>query len=74
MKRVLFALALTQATAFPVLSKPSHHEVAKPRLFDYAAPETTDTRVVVRGKVVGQDPDLQIRSSLIREYEGDGQG
>jgi hypothetical protein len=74
---IAFGLAAFAASAAPVLARPIHYSAAQALLQMnlYASPDAPrvagplpPTAVTVNGQVVGNDPDPQIRLSLIREY------
>jgi ABC-type amino acid transport substrate-binding protein len=69
MKKYLLTLTLTALAASPALAATHHRtynsQAAANAAYAYVAPGP-DT-VVVNGRVVGADPDLAVRSDLLRQ-------
>ena len=64
MKKLVAAMGLLAALATPVLAQGSHIDARQSHAREAAAPADA---VVVGGKVVGQDPDLNVRLELKRD-------
>lgn len=81
MKKFFLTAALVAAVASPALAASSHHArnseavqgayAAANDSYAYARPDA-DT-VVADGKVIGRDPDVFIRQSLLREGDHNDQ-
>ena len=67
MKKIVIALALAAVTAAPAFAA-THHKKSDQATGAYAA-ATDPTTVVVNGKVVGADPDANVRLNLRRDPE-----
>ena len=65
-KLVLSALGVA-LLATPAFAQKPHHQPSHQLTTQFRGPATDD--VVVDGRVIGADPDLQIRSQLSREYD-----
>jgi hypothetical protein len=70
MKKYLMAVALVVAAASPALAASHKHisraDVAASQDFAYVAPADSIT-VVSSGKILGRDPDANVRLDLLRE-------
>jgi patatin-like phospholipase/acyl hydrolase len=67
MKKLIMTLALAAVTAAPAFAA-THHKKADDARAAYAA-ATDSTVVIVDGKVVGADPDANVRLNLRRDPE-----
>ncbi len=70
MKRLVTALALAAFAAAPAFAA-THHRKADDARSAYAAASDPDV-VIVNGKVVGADPDANVRLNLRRDPETQG--
>jgi hypothetical protein len=61
-KMLLSAVAVSALIASPALAKPQHARHT-------AAPAVSTTVVTVDGKVVGADPDANIRIGILHDYQ-----
>jgi hypothetical protein len=72
MKAVITAVALATFFASPVFAKTyaNHHRATSTQgLYMQAAPAyRADPPVVAGGRIVGQDPDANVRGELNRDY------
>jgi len=66
MKTLLLSAALAVAIATPALARPPSHRGLYGVPF-YRNPQ--DDLVIVRGRIVGQDPDPNVRLSIRRDAE-----
>lgn len=67
MKKLIMALAFAAVTAAPAFAA-THHKKADDARAAYAA-ATDPNVVIVGGKVVGADPDANVRLNLRRDPE-----
>ena len=65
MKKLIMALTLAAVTAAPAFAA-THHKKVDEANSAYAAANDPDT-VIVNGKVVGADPDANVRLNLRRD-------
>lgn len=74
-KIVLSAIAVAALVATPAFAKARKHSTAHvpAQLYNSTAPVTGNTVVAPDGRVIGADPDEQIRSELLRDY-GNSEG
>ena len=71
MKSVITAIAMATLFASPVLAKTpvNHHRAAQAQgLYMQAAPAYRAAPTVEGGRLIGQDPDANVRGELNRDY------
>jgi hypothetical protein len=67
-KIVLSAIAMAALVATPAFAQKSRHHYVPAHLYNSTAPAVTGNAVVgPDGRVIGADPDAQIRSELQRD-------
>ena len=67
MKKYFLTAAFAVLAASPALAASSHHARNSAAEAAYASAPTDSNAVVDEGKVIGRDPDIFIRQSLLRE-------
>jgi predicted S18 family serine protease len=67
MKKVLTTLALLTVIATPAFAQTTKHEAMKSYARAPIATSSQNDIVVEGGKVIGQDPDANIREDLLRQ-------
>jgi hypothetical protein len=71
MNRLSTAIALAALVASPALAKSAIHKTQSAQSAYAQAPQyqrSSNNFVVAEGRVIGADPDLQIRSTLLRDH------
>jgi hypothetical protein len=71
MNKLFTAIALAAFVASPALAKSASHKTQSAQSAYAQAPQyqrPSSNFVVAEGRVIGADPDLQIRSTLLRDH------
>jgi hypothetical protein len=68
MKKILTTVALLTAIATPAFAQATKHNAMNSYAQAPFATSSQNDTVVVDGKVIGEDPDANVRLELLRDY------